>query len=739
MRTGRSLEGLDLRAAIAGKQFGWDACLGVLMNHSPGSPHCFIAGAKAGDAGGLCHVTREQHAFVQYLNSFLTQLFPRQTWSSFCVSRNEFARVHQDLNAEGSLNHTVSLGPFHGGQLWICRASVDEDLVPPPDSQANQSLRGFLVNTRRSPFSFDGREAHCSQPWSGDRWVITAYTTSTWQNSSPEDVMMLRELCFPLPAPGSVSCYSALPEPPMPVDLGQVRGNLFLDLCAGVDRPLSAALLKRGVSVLSIDVLLDEKHDLLSDAVYERLLRLAFSGAVVLAHASPPSSECGSSGLRVDSGSQVINPQGCPQRDQLTPGRELLVRCAQLVLAVYTAGGHSTLLQLATALAWEAPEVQAFLKAINADLVCVPACAFGCASHRQWACASSWRALQQLASSCDHGQRAQGSSSYQTGAVPELLAEAYAQAVLPIFRPSSQPQDLSATQIPLVLPCKEKNAFPRANQDGGGIFSYPDWSVPPPGANDVFRDVRHALTKLLLELRAPARLRKHVADKSELPLFTASEVQCIRDLFQSWMLDQRPNAKFDWSVPDFQPYCLSALACLSEVLGDKDIFLFQSLLEGIPTGFAADIPKSHVFVPCGANGDDAPDDELSICDRNWKGAEDNPEQTRALLQKELDEGWLEEVPLEEARQRWSHVAVGKLSVVFSALRKPRLIVDSSVCGTNCLYHPREVQPTHPNRRAKIVSPTGEPVRAWGFLAGHQGCPQNCKNKGIRAGAGRSAA
>ena len=187
VRTGRSLEGLDLRAAIAGKQFGWDACLGVLVNHSPGSPHCFIAGAKAGDAGGLCHVTREQHAFVQYLNSFLTHLFPLQTWSSFCASRNEFAHIHQDLNAEGSFNHTVSLGPFHGGQLWICRASVDEDLVPPPDSQANQSLRGFLVNTRRSAFSFDGREAHCSQPWSGDRRVITAYATSTWQNSSPED------------------------------------------------------------------------------------------------------------------------------------------------------------------------------------------------------------------------------------------------------------------------------------------------------------------------------------------------------------------------------------------------------------------------------------------------------------------------------------------------------------------------------------------------------------------------
>ena len=412
--------------------------------------------------------------------------------------------------------------------------------------------------------------------------------------------MMLRELCFPLPAPGSPSCYSALPEPPMPVDLGQVRGNLFMDLCAGVDRPLSAALLKRGVSVLSIDVLLDERHDLLSDAVYERLLRLAFSGAVVLAHASPPSSECGSSGLRVDSGSQVINPQGCPQRGQLTPGRELLVRCTQLVLAVYIAGGHSTLLQLATALSWEAPEVQAFLKAINADAcVCVrlrvsPSMGL----RKQLEGAAAARFLLRSRAACSGVFLLPDGEPYLSCLQKPMRKQCCR------FSAQARSRNLSVTQIPLVLPCKEKNAFPRANQDGGGIFSYPDWSVPPPGANDVFRDVRHALTKLLLELRAPARLRQHVADKSELPLFTASEVQCIRDLFQSWMLDQRPNAKFDWSVPDFQPYCLSALACLSEVLGDKDIFLFQSLLEGIPTGFAADIPKSHVFVPCGANGGD---------------------------------------------------------------------------------------------------------------------------------------
>ena len=118
-------------------------------------------------------------------------------------------------------------------------------------------------------------------------------------------------------------------------------------------------------------------------------------------------------------------------------------------------------------------------------------------------------------------------------------------------------------------------------------------------------------------------------------------------MFQAWLLEKRPDASFDWSVPTFQPYCLPALAVLSEVPGDKDIFLFQSLLDGVLTGFAADIPKSHVFIPNQAEGVSVPEGELSVCDRNWKGAEENPEVTRKLLRKELKEGWLEELPLEQ--------------------------------------------------------------------------------------------
>ena len=68
--------------------------------------------------------------------------------------------------------------------------------------------------------------------------------------------------------------------------------------------------------------------------------------------------------------------------------------------------------------------------------------------------------------------------------------------------------------------------------------------------------------------------------------------------------------------------------------------------------------NSDVFVPNQASGEsEAQEADLAICDRNRRGAKENPEVTRDLLQKELDEGWLEEVPSEEAQECLKHLAV----------------------------------------------------------------------------------
>ena len=137
-----------------------------------------------------------------------------------------------------------------------------------------------------------------------------------------------------------------------------------------------------------------------------------------------------------------------------------------------------------------------------------------------------------------------------------------------------------------------------------------------------------------------------------------------------------------WGVSSGQPYCLEALRSLSRLLSDKDVALFPALSQGVPTGYDKDIPASNVFAP--RPSDAQPDAELQICEGNWVGAEADTQLLLKLVQSELDAGYLLEVPLDKALATWgSKVAVGKMNIVHSEGREPRLVVDDSVLQYQC--------------------------------------------------------
>ena len=144
-------------------------------------------------------------------------------------------------------------------------------------------------------------------------------------------------------------------------------------------------------------------------------------------------------------------------------------------------------------------------------------------------------------------------------------------------------------------------------------------------------------------------------------------------------------------MPEGQPYCLHALQCLSECLGDRDRALRHCLLQGVPTGYDGDIPPSNVFLPALPSEDRT---ELAVCFGNWNGVEDFPALLQSLVQEEMDKGYLGEVAsLAYAQQRCTdRVAVGRMNVVQAPGKAPRLLVDSSVCGTNgTCYVPESYQ------------------------------------------------
>ena len=107
----------------------------------------FNLGAFGFNDGRRCGVFQRTEQFsdiARFLNAFLRLQFPSASWTSVCVSHNVRTLLHTDAGNEvGSFNHSISLGNFSGGEIWITPALHGSAvLVPPPTGSASDnSLR----------------------------------------------------------------------------------------------------------------------------------------------------------------------------------------------------------------------------------------------------------------------------------------------------------------------------------------------------------------------------------------------------------------------------------------------------------------------------------------------------------------------------------------------------------------------------------------------------------------------
>ena len=70
-------------------------------------------------------------------------------------------------------------------------------------------------------------------------------------------------------------------EEPMP--------KFFLDIFAGKNAPLSQAAARASKARFQpFDIMIDPKHEILNDSIYESLLQLCWSGCIGLATSAPP-------------------------------------------------------------------------------------------------------------------------------------------------------------------------------------------------------------------------------------------------------------------------------------------------------------------------------------------------------------------------------------------------------------------------------------------------------------------
>ncbi|CAE7644829.1 unnamed protein product, partial [Symbiodinium sp. CCMP2456] len=429
---------------------------------------------------------------------------------------------------------------------------------------------------------------------------------------------------------GSSSSSVDAEQPPKMANTAEP--GFFLDVCCGANAPLSDQLRLSGIQCVCVDALGSEPLDLLEDSTYDSILLLAFSGVVRMAHAAPPCKEYSRLKLRPGGPRAIRSPEflnGLPentteQQQRVLTSQKLMYRSVCVLRAVFASGGHVSLEQPANSMAWLEPLVQDFLSEIQATLSVVAACSVGVDVAKQWLFASSFAPLKAMAATCSHqGQHASvigardakgNFLSQRTAAYPTALAVHYSKLVNPLFCGYVVHDQTAFCSLSFALQCiprKGRNAPPFGAQDRGGIYSTPDWSYGPRYQSDLLCDLRKEWRQWLLEKHIPERLAQHVSEHRDSPLFSESETAWLQQSFKRFSDQHSLSQDWDFSVPEGQPYCLSALSRLSRLVADKDTSLFPAPLQG------------H---------------QLLICEGNWKGAEEDPALLQQLVEEEIEAG-----------------------------------------------------------------------------------------------------
>ena len=343
-------------------------------------------------------------------------------------------------------------------------------------------------------------------------------------------------------------------------------------------------------------------------------------------------------------------------------------------------------------MSWLEPEVQSYISNVGVHCIMIAACAYNMDVDKALIFSTSLASLRPLGTTCSHPKGTHQSiigtkhpdgsfRSRDTAQYPSDLCDAFAVIVHHLF--SKHSVDAPCDQFVSFLRAKDRNAPPFSCEDGGGIPSQPDWSKSGRCHQDVFKDLRSKFFTSILDRKLHLHFLAHVDSKHPTAPFSADDVALFSSLISEFL---ESSLKVSWSQREHQPMFLEIMQQLSVVMLDADVNLFDCLLQGVSTGFHIDIPPSNCFES--NDKPHLPETPLSVHLANWQSAEIDPEVTRNLAQEEINQGWVFEFEggIEEAKEFFPAIAVGRLGVAYSDSRPPRLVVDSSVCGVNARCH-----------------------------------------------------
>ena len=351
-------------------------------------------------------------------------------------------------------------------------------------------------------------------------------------------------------------------EKPLELD---APARVLVDLFAGKHAPISAAASQMGIPHWApIDIAIDEAHDILSDAFFTRLLRLAPPcrdySVLKLAPGGPPPCRTPEHLNGLPSNSPVLARQA-------EESRRIHERCHQLCRAVASSGGTWGLENPPSSMAWLEPSCQQLLRASAAHVASVAACGFGVTWSKSWAFASNSPHIRGVQHNCAHAFKhpslrnkrdtSGGYISSSTAEYPAALACSLLQA----------------------LPQHMAGPGPRAPAcDGAGLQSTADSSMTA--------TPQACLAPLIEKMQAWCmqddrykRIAAHIAQsKPEHPLSEEEQGSLLQMAAASLNLPPQSAS----AIEEGQPFRLGLLSHLARITQDIDKHLPSVLAQGVP-------------------------------------------------------------------------------------------------------------------------------------------------------------
>ena len=159
---------------------------------------------------GVSSRTKQLTQCTKYLNKFVKTRVPEhRRWTSMVLSVNNSMPLHRDVNNEANQpNMVLGLGDYKGGGLWVQETVQAREMGLETGTQQSLSKRttpqgeeiwGRTHETQNKVVTFPPKAWHDTESWSGERVVLSVYTSRGQEHLGQETLEVLRRTGFPIP------------------------------------------------------------------------------------------------------------------------------------------------------------------------------------------------------------------------------------------------------------------------------------------------------------------------------------------------------------------------------------------------------------------------------------------------------------------------------------------------------------------------------------------------------------